>query len=102
MLAFGYRSLRNSSRSPAIRQTTSFFQAVTPHSTRYTWFQSSKPYTMASETLPSSMKALTLSDGVSSIQSIALPPLRPTYLLIKVHSVALNPTDCKSQIVSVC
>jgi NADPH:quinone reductase-like Zn-dependent oxidoreductase len=51
---------------------------------------------MASENLPSSMKALTLSDGVSSIQSIALPPIRPTYLLIKVHSVALNPTDCKS------
>ena len=33
--------------------------------------------------------------GDQSVKSIALPEQRPTYLLIKVHSVALNPTDWK-------
>ncbi|KAG9238560.1 chaperonin 10-like protein [Amylocarpus encephaloides] len=50
---------------------------------------------MATPSLPKMMKALTLASGSASIRSIALPPIRPTYLLIKVHSVALNPTDWK-------
>lgn len=33
--------------------------------------------------------------GSQAIKSIPLPALRPTYILIKVHSVALNPTDWK-------
>lgn len=46
--------------------------------------------------LPKEMKAVTYSSiGAASINTIPLPPLRPTYLLIKVHSVALNPTDWK-------
>jgi NADPH:quinone reductase-like Zn-dependent oxidoreductase len=50
---------------------------------------------MASESLPQEMKALTLKGKTASVTSIPLPKLRPTHLLIKVHSVALNPTDWK-------
>ncbi len=46
--------------------------------------------------LPKVMKAIIFrSRGSASIESIPLPPLRPTHLLIKVNSVALNPTDWK-------
>jgi NADPH:quinone reductase-like Zn-dependent oxidoreductase len=46
--------------------------------------------------LPKEMKALVFyNKGDQSVKTIALPELRPTYLLVKVDSVALNPTDCK-------
>lgn len=42
------------------------------------------------------MKALVFhNEGDASVKSIPLPELRSTYLLIKVDSVALNPTDFK-------
>jgi NADPH:quinone reductase-like Zn-dependent oxidoreductase len=42
------------------------------------------------------MKAILFyNPGDQSVQLIPLPELRPTYLLIKVDSVALNPTDWK-------
>lgn len=42
------------------------------------------------------MRAVTFSTGeYASVKMILLPELRPTYLLIKVESVALNPTDWK-------
>ncbi|PQE14706.1 zinc-binding oxidoreductase protein [Rutstroemia sp. NJR-2017a BBW] len=45
--------------------------------------------------VPKTIKAITLAAGKASVQSIPTPPLRPSYLLIKVHSVALNPSDWK-------
>ncbi|KAF4637835.1 hypothetical protein G7Y89_g239 [Cudoniella acicularis] len=47
--------------------------------------------------LPTEMKALTYNTrgGPASVTTIPLPPLRPTHLLIKLTSVALNPTDWK-------
>ncbi|RDL36909.1 Uncharacterized protein BP5553_06261 [Venustampulla echinocandica] len=50
---------------------------------------------MASPTIPKEMKALTSSNKSGTVTTIPVPELRPTYLLIKVHSVALNPTDWK-------
>lgn len=42
------------------------------------------------------MNALVFHDsGDAAVKSIPLPELRPTYMLIKVDSVALNPTDYK-------
>src|SRR5260370_27663468 len=42
------------------------------------------------------MRALVFhNEGHASVKSIPLPELRSTYLLIKVDSVALNPTDFK-------
>ncbi|KAJ3112112.1 hypothetical protein HK100_002448 [Physocladia obscura] len=42
------------------------------------------------------MKALTFqAKTTASVKTIPLPALRPTHLLIKVESVALNPTDWK-------
>jgi NADPH:quinone reductase-like Zn-dependent oxidoreductase len=42
------------------------------------------------------MKALVFHDkGDASVKLVPLPELRPSYLLIKVDSVALNPTDYK-------
>jgi NADPH:quinone reductase-like Zn-dependent oxidoreductase len=46
--------------------------------------------------IPTKMKAITLTGkGNASVQTIPLPELRSTYLLVKVDSVALNPTDWK-------
>ncbi|PYI05152.1 GroES-like protein [Aspergillus sclerotiicarbonarius CBS 121057] len=45
---------------------------------------------------PSEVKALTFhTPGDTAVRSIRLPPLRSTYMLIKVEYVALNPTDWK-------
>lgn len=42
------------------------------------------------------MKAVTFSvTGEAAVNTIPLPPLRPTHMLVKIHSVALNPTDWK-------
>lgn len=41
------------------------------------------------------MKAITLVGKNASVNSVALPSLRPTHLLVKVEAVALNPTDWK-------
>lgn len=47
--------------------------------------------------LPKEMKAVTFSvKGEPTINNIPLPPLRPTHMLVKIHSVAINPTDWKS------
>ncbi len=47
--------------------------------------------------LPKIMRAIIFrSKNSASIESIPLPPLRPTYLLVKVDAVALNPTDWKN------
>jgi NADPH:quinone reductase-like Zn-dependent oxidoreductase len=48
---------------------------------------------MSSASLPKEMKALVIESKESKIKSIALPPLRPDYILVKVKAVALNPTD---------
>ena len=46
--------------------------------------------------LPTSMKAIKAGEpGKSSIESVPLPKLRPTYVLVRVNAVALNPTDWK-------
>ena len=50
---------------------------------------------MDSQSLPQEMKALILKGKTASVSTIHLPKLRPTHLLVKVHSVALNPTDWK-------
>ncbi len=41
------------------------------------------------------MKAITLKGKEAPVSYIPLPKLRPTYLLIKIQSVALKPTDWK-------
>ncbi|OJJ45192.1 hypothetical protein ASPZODRAFT_133825 [Penicilliopsis zonata CBS 506.65] len=42
------------------------------------------------------MKALTFNTpGDAAIREIPLPPLRPEYMLIKISTIALNPTDWK-------
>ena len=41
------------------------------------------------------MKAIIVTDKTATVKSRPLPSLRPTYLLVKVNSIALNPTDWK-------
>jgi NADPH:quinone reductase-like Zn-dependent oxidoreductase len=41
------------------------------------------------------MKAITINDNKAQVSEIAIPKLRPTYVLVKVDSIALNPTDWK-------
>lgn len=41
------------------------------------------------------MKALILRGASASVSTIPLPQLKPTDLLVQVHSIALNPTDWK-------
>lgn len=41
------------------------------------------------------MKAVTVHGNKAKVSEVPLPKLRPTYLLAKVDSVALNPTDWK-------
>lgn len=44
--------------------------------------------------LPKTMKAIKVVDvGNAQIQDVPLPQLRDDYVLVKVHAVALNPTD---------
>lgn len=44
--------------------------------------------------LPKTMKALKLvQTGKAELQEVPLPKLRDDYVLVKVHAVALNPTD---------
>src|SRR5450756_584192 len=46
--------------------------------------------------LPKEMKAVTFSvKGEPGVNTIPLPPLRPTHMLVKIHSIAINPTDWK-------
>jgi len=46
--------------------------------------------------LPKEMKAVVFyTTGEPGIHTIPLPPLRPTHMLVKIHSVAVNPTDWK-------
>lgn len=49
---------------------------------------------MASQ-LPSTMKAITINENKAKVSEIPIPKIRATYLLAKVDSVALNPTDWK-------
>ncbi len=41
------------------------------------------------------MKAIVINGTKAKVSDIALPKIRPTYLLAKVDSIALNPTDWK-------
>ena len=41
------------------------------------------------------MKAITINENKAKVSEIKVPELRPTYLLAKVNSIALNPTDWK-------
>nr|POE80185.1 protein toxd [Quercus suber] len=50
---------------------------------------------MSSTTLPKAMKAITIHGKRAKVAQVPLPKLRPTYLLAKIDSVALNPTDWK-------
>ncbi|KAK3057767.1 hypothetical protein LTR09_000842 [Extremus antarcticus] len=45
--------------------------------------------------LPSQMKAITINGNTAKVSTIPVPKVRPTYLLAKVDSIALNPTDWK-------
>ena len=46
--------------------------------------------------MPSSMKAILVNGNKAKVASdVPIPKMRPTYLLAKVESVALNPTDWK-------
>ncbi|EME39838.1 hypothetical protein DOTSEDRAFT_74666 [Dothistroma septosporum NZE10] len=45
--------------------------------------------------LPSTMKAVTVNENKAKVSEISVPKIRPTYLLAKIDSVALNPTDWK-------
>lgn len=45
--------------------------------------------------VPAQMKAITIHGNKAKISDIPLPKIRPTYLLAKVDSIALNPTDWK-------
>jgi NADPH:quinone reductase-like Zn-dependent oxidoreductase len=50
---------------------------------------------MASQ-LPTAQKAILINDNKAKVSSSApVPKLRPTYVLAKVDSIALNPTDWK-------
>ena len=49
-----------------------------------------------SYSVPKSMKAIVVNGNKAGVRSgVAIPKIRPTYLLAKVHSIALNPTDWK-------
>lgn len=48
-----------------------------------------------STSLPSTMKAVVITGNKAKVADVPLPKIRPTYLLAKVDSVALNPTDWK-------
>ncbi|CAG8950320.1 hypothetical protein HYFRA_00006813 [Hymenoscyphus fraxineus] len=52
---------------------------------------------MSTQSLPKVIRAITLpyKQKVASIQQIPIPPSRPDYITVKIHSVALNPTDWK-------
>ena len=50
--------------------------------------------TMGSQ-VPSTMNAIIINGNKASVSKIPVPKLRPTYVLCKVNSVALNPTDWK-------
>lgn len=41
------------------------------------------------------MRAITVKGNKAKVSTISLPKLRPTYVLCKVDSIALNPTDWK-------
>lgn len=41
------------------------------------------------------MKAIVVNDNNAKVADIPLPKIRPTYALVKVDSIALNPTDWK-------
>ena len=44
--------------------------------------------------LPRAMKAIKVVDiGKAEVQEVPLPKMRDDYVLVKVHAVALNPTD---------
>lgn len=44
--------------------------------------------------LPKTMKAIKVVDvGKPEVQEVPLPRMRDDYVLVKVHAVALNPTD---------
>jgi NADPH:quinone reductase-like Zn-dependent oxidoreductase len=44
--------------------------------------------------LPKTMKAIKVIDvGKVEVQNVPLPKMRDDYILVKVHTVALNPTD---------
>jgi NADPH:quinone reductase-like Zn-dependent oxidoreductase len=44
--------------------------------------------------LPGAMKATKVIDtGKAEVQDVPLPKMRDDYVLVKVHAVALNPTD---------
>ncbi|KXT03772.1 hypothetical protein AC578_760 [Pseudocercospora eumusae] len=45
--------------------------------------------------VPSKMKAITIHGNKAKISEVPVPKLRPTYILTKVDSIALNPTDWK-------
>lgn len=53
------------------------------------------PSTKMSTSLPSTMKAIVINGNKAKVAEIPLPKIRPTYLLAKVDSIALNPTDWK-------
>lgn len=45
--------------------------------------------------VPSQMKAITINGNKAKVSTRSLPKVRPTYVLCKVDSIALNPTDWK-------
>lgn len=48
-----------------------------------------------SSAFPPKMKAITVNENRAKVSEVSIPKIRPTYVLCKVDSVALNPTDWK-------
>lgn len=52
----------------------------------------SRPFSMSE--LPRTMKAIkVVGIDKAEVQDVPLPKMRDDYILVKVHAVALNPTD---------
>ena len=45
--------------------------------------------------IPKTMKAILINGNTARVASTSVPKVRPTYVLCKVDSIALNPTDWK-------
>jgi hypothetical protein len=57
-----------------------------------TYLTTDTPSNMAD--LPKTMKAIKVAGvGKPEVQEVPLPRMRDDYVLVKVHAVALNPTD---------
>lgn len=87
MVVFGRRSLL---------KTTNCFNVVKIQNVKSTPLSPAhRTFTMASQA-PKTMKAIVINENKAKVASdVPVPKLRPTYVLARVDSIALNPTDWK-------